>query len=155
VVRSTRQTRAAARAVAVLAVLLGLLGMHGLASTHHAAAAPAAAVDQIPHVADTTNDDSGHAAQNHPETSGTSSHLVLPQAAAGPSGSEDCNQCTGGAVVLCLAVLAAVATLVLGLARGYRRAHAAVRPAPQERLGGPPAPRRPPDLVAELCVSRT
>lgn len=148
--RQQQQRSRAARLLAVLALLLGLLAMHGLVGGHHAplaAVTASAALGQPPDAAAAPAGQHGHAA---PHTA-TASPASLSSLAAG------CPDCAGhGLAVLCLAVLSAGLTLLVGLlARRARAAGlAALRPAALLR-GGPPLHLRPPDLVAQLCVCRT
>lgn len=143
----TAPGRAATRALAVLAVLLGLVAMHGLASTHHAAAATAVR-GAAQHQAEPT-------APKHPQHAAVPAIEKAAAAVAGPEGPACGDDCTDLAV-LCVAVLTGVmlgALLLAGrraalLPAPPRHGHAALRAPPVRHVRGP-------DLVKELCVSRT
>ena len=143
------------RLLAVLAVVLGLLAMHGLVSGHHV-------------VADRPGAGPGHGrsvspahlapvvgAAAHPDHAAERAAAPAPPAAA--SAHPACPDCSDQALaLLCLAVL------TLGVA-GLLRLHAGQPHRPVRaallRVPARAAPRRPvlrpPDLVADLCVSRT
>lgn len=126
-----------ARVTAALAALVAVLAMHGPAVQHHP---PAPLV--------------GAHAGAHAAPPLVLGHLT----AADDAHADDCGDCGTGAhaaLLLCVAVLtAAGAVLVLSLAARSRRT---------TTHGGPPQPRRPPpsrrprppDLLSELCISRT
>lgn len=168
----TGQTRrgatAAARLLGLLAVVLGLLAMHGLASAHHAAAAPpvhappvhapSAATDHslLPQDRDGTHRHD-HGAPGSPAATGLAAGL-LDVVGAGPAVPGCGDECPSGLAVLCAAVIAAAA------ATAWLVAVTARRPVVAAPAHGGPRPRAPaaarrllaaPDLVAELCVSRT
>ena len=141
------------RLLGVLALLLGLLALHGLVSGHHAPLTPGATV-----LGSAGHASAGHASAGHASAAHASAAHAGATALAELLHDLGCTGCphhTGA--VLCLAVLSAgLALLALLLAR-----HARTRslPAPPERLpllrDGPPLHLRPPDLVRQLCVSRT
>ena len=155
--RTRRAGGAAARLLALLAVVLGLLAMHGLASTHHAAASP---VHLHPATAGVPLQPQERAGSHQHEavvsgarTAALSARaLALPVPACG-------DECPSDVAVLCAAVVAVAAATAWRLAAAAARQGvpaSCVHGAPQPR--GPDAARRlvpRPDLVAELCVSRT
>jgi hypothetical protein len=162
----TRRGTVAARLLPLLAVMLGLLAMHGLASTHHAAAAPAragtpsavAAVDSPPAVSQHRHGPQEHdrAASGAPAATAMAGSL-LERAVTGPAVPGCSDECTDGLAVLCAAVLAATAAAVwLSAAAARRPVPAPTRRDPRPRATAR-ARRLPPrlDPVAELCVSRT
>ena len=132
----------------VLVLIVGILGMHGLASDH----ASMAAAGRLPAAAGTA-----HGVSVMPEMAGT--------AMAAPAGGADSVVAAGAEPLghpamsmggLCLAVLAG-ALLLLGAVRRQERGSRPREPLRAwllARLRALPPPR-PPDLVAELCVSRT
>lgn len=154
--RRTRQS-GQRRLFALLAVLLGLLAMHGLASTHHALAAPTTAALAGP-VAPAPSHPDHHDHQDHQD------HHALAAPAAGVTSGDAqvlslpaCDdECPTALVVLCVVILTGVlAAAVLARRRTLPpqlRHLAAVR---ARAPAGAHAFRSRPDLVAELCVSRT
>lgn len=152
-----RQQARPAQLLGVLALLLGLLAMHGLVGGHHAPAATlTAAVTGTGPSLQQVDPAFTHAAHGAPEQHLAVAVMVAPPAvllhAAG------CTNCPVHAMaLLCLAVLSTgLALLTLLLARRTRTGRL---PVPQLRLpllrAGPPLRLRPPDLVSQLCVSRT
>lgn len=133
------------RLLTIVAVVLGVLGMHGLASGHHTTAP----------LADTTAVAAGMA---HGVAASVAHVDTAMTSAAHLAGGDDCaGMCEDGVglAALCVAVLAAVAVAMASGTRSARlrevdrtRALAALRP---RRTAVPRAP----DLVAELCTSRT
>lgn len=154
--------RAVSRALAVVALVAGLLAMHGLATGHHAPAhasgAPTAhAVTAVAADAASAAADDGALPPHH--AAEAVAHVPTPAEqllTLGPPGEcgSDCPD-AAAAKALCLAVLTGLA-LALHLARSrhvallHRRRGAACRP----RAPGA-APHSCPDLVSELCISRT
>ena len=157
--RTGQVRRAAARLLALLAVVLGLLAMHSLASTHHAAASPvhlqSATAD-----ADVSPQPQERAGSHQHEgvVSGVRAQALPGEALAQPVPACG-DECPSGLAVLCAAVIAVAAATAWRLAAAAARQRviaALAHGAPQ-----PPAPAAArrlitgPDLVAELCVSRT
>lgn len=147
------------RALAVVAVLAGLLAMHGLATGHHASAhAPTPPAAHAAVAAMAATDHVAAASHHAADWAERAKAAALPGQLPTLSPADDCNpSCpvVPAATTLCLAVLTGLA-LGLHLARSHRLVQQGRRrrPPPAARTGRVVVPRRP-DLVAELCVSRT
>lgn len=135
----------AARPLAVLAVLLGLLAMHGLASGHSGPASASA------HGAG-----GGQSAHQSDPGSYAAPSLSLQQPAV-PAAAPTCDDCSAGLVTLCVAVVVTGLALALAAVRRRRVPRVvAVRSVSSVRAPASARPTRPPpDLVRELCISRT
>jgi len=135
--------------ITILVVLAGLLAMHGLAGGHHVEAPStwaAASADAAPAAL-------GHAAHAAGSAATGGVDLLASDALVPDSGQGQ----VSGLMTLCLAVLVGgLLLLLLLLGQRWRAALVGARPRPAVALlPRTPRPPRPPDLVAELCVSRT
>jgi len=141
----------AGRLLAVLAVLLGILVMHGLVSAHHAPVAAAAAA----HPAAAAPLHHAAAADPHQRVLDAASAQQPADPRSVPAGAS-CDGDCGAVVLLCLAVLVvtvgvAVALVVVRRRRATGADQGGTVPTPAGLRSAVP----PPDLVRELCVSRT
>ena len=154
-----RALGAAARLLALLAVVLGLLAMHGLASTHHAAASPVKLQPATAGVGVPLQPQERAGSHQHESVvSGartaalSGKALALPVPACG-------DECPSDVAVLCAAVVAVAAATAWRLAAAAARQRVPACPAHgASQPRAPAAARRRstgPDLVSELCVSRT
>lgn len=143
----------AARVLAVLAILLGVLAMHGLAGGHHGTVPVAGGA-----AAATTGHPSAHSVAGaldiaHEGLAAAAAAVPLVNdVAAGCEGA--CSEGASGLMLLCVAVLSAVAAAVLrARATMARRVpDGAGLPGPRPLTAVLPRPR---DPVADLCISRT
>ena len=137
-----------ARLLWVLAVLLGLLAMHGLASTHHAAAAPA-------HRAAVSGTATSQAQAEHEHEHGQAA-VSTPEAHAAMPAPACHDECPSTVAVLCLAVVTGVVAAAALARQRVQRLLRTTGPQPPSRQPGAARSALPgPDPVVELCVSRT
>ena len=137
------------RALAVMTLIAGILAMHALATSHHGATATPV-LSSVLDVADSI-DGHLHAAAIGARAAVDGSHEPL-------TSQHDCaGACEGGEhalALLCVAVLLAAGAH--GLVLRQRSGLLPRRSGPPGRaVAPPPAPPRPPDPVADLCISRT
>ena len=137
------------RALAVLALVAAVVAMHGLATGHHGATASPLLTAALT---------VSHTVDEHPHTAAIPTVAAAGVAVVAAAGQHDCDgACQGGEHalgLLCVAVLLAAGVGVLALRQRTGLLTHRSRP-PQRVLARAPAPPRPPDLVAELCISRT
>lgn len=124
----------------ILAVLLivGVVGMHAIPAAHHAASAHPLAVIAPDVLAAVMPD-----------------HHVIGGEVHSDDGCDLACQSGVGVVMLCLAVLGTGVAFVFVRVRSARALSLRVRPPPSAVMYRRLPLLRPPDLVAELCVSRT
>lgn len=125
------------RGLLLCGALAGLLAMHGLTAGHSGEQAPGTPVAAV------------------------AQHLAMPMPVGEPGSGADEGSCRGvcpqgghALMLLCVAVLLAASGAVALLARRLRLPRRATRPPGLGRWGPLPL-LRPPDPVAQLCVSRT
>ena len=139
-----RRRASALRGFIVLSAVVGVLAMHGFATGHHGPSAlPASQVTALSAPLEQAAD--------HMHTATAHVHQLLTQSEHGCDGCQD----APGVFILCVAVLLAAAAGALWLTFGRRAlAVPGTRP-PSATHPRSLAPPRRPNIVAELCISRT
>jgi len=144
-----RRGERATRALAVLTLIAGILAMHALATGHHGATA-SPVLTSVLNVSD--------AVKRHVHAATVAAGAAVDGSQEILTGQHDCDgACEGGEhalALLCVAVLLAAGASVLVLRQRTGLLPRRTGP-PSRAVTRSPAPPRTPDLVAELCISRT